>query len=88
VELGIGREDRDTASSVDKSELLGPWIWALKSVYIFGLGLMKLSAAFTLLPASNSRFHAYVYICRGILIIGTMCKLKQQETNSRETSLT
>ncbi|EMD87339.1 hypothetical protein COCC4DRAFT_134658 [Bipolaris maydis ATCC 48331] len=71
VELGLGREDRDTASLVE-SERLGPWIWALKSVYIFGLGLVKLSAAFTLLPVSNSRFHAYVYICRGVLIIGIM----------------
>ncbi|EUC39916.1 hypothetical protein COCMIDRAFT_110169 [Bipolaris oryzae ATCC 44560] len=71
VELGLGREDRDTASPVE-SERLGPWIWALNSVYIFGLGLVKLSAAFTLLPVSNSRFHAYIYICRGVLIIGIM----------------
>ncbi|RAR01430.1 hypothetical protein DDE82_006534 [Stemphylium lycopersici] len=70
VELGLGQQYGDVASSIGKNAKIGPWLWALKSFLIFGLGLVKLSAAFTLLPVTDSRFHPYVYICRGVLIIG------------------
>ena len=78
MELGLGQEYEDVASSVNKSKQIGPWVLALKSITLFGLGLLKLSAAFTLLPESNSKLHAYVYICRGVLIMGTTCKYTQQ----------
>ncbi|KAL6172655.1 hypothetical protein ACJQWK_01803 [Exserohilum turcicum] len=69
VELGLGLKGGN-ATSASKSTQMGPWIWALQSVHIFGLGLVKLSAAFKLLPASNFRSHPYAHVIRGVLIIG------------------
>jgi hypothetical protein len=51
---------------------MGPWMWALNSLIIVGLGVVKLSAAFTLLPLADARSHSYLLMARAILLVGLM----------------
>ncbi|CAA9963706.1 hypothetical protein PTMSG1_07066 [Pyrenophora teres f. maculata] len=70
VELGVGKQYAEASSSEGNTLELGPWIWALKSFHILGLGFVKLSAAFSLMSITNARCHPYLHIGRGVVLIG------------------
>ncbi|KAI4946439.1 hypothetical protein J4E91_007127 [Alternaria rosae] len=69
VELGLGQQQDDYVLPASKTVQMGPWMWALNSFIIFGLGLVKLSAAFTLLPLTSTRRQSYLQMGRTFLLI-------------------
>ncbi|KAI4919295.1 hypothetical protein J4E85_009556 [Alternaria conjuncta] len=69
VELGLGQQQDDYVLPASKTVQMGPWMWALNSFIIFGLGLVKLSAAFTLLPLTSARRQSYLQMGRTFLLI-------------------
>jgi hypothetical protein len=70
VEFGLGQQEDGYVLPVSKTVQMGPWMWALNLLIILGLGLVKLSAAFTLLPLADTRCHSYILMGRTILLIG------------------
>ncbi|RMZ72811.1 hypothetical protein GMOD_00009860 [Pyrenophora seminiperda CCB06] len=70
VELGVGKEYAGSSSSEDNAVKLGPWIWALNSFHVLGLGFVKLSAAFSLMSMTDTKCHPYLHISRSVVLIG------------------
>ncbi|KAG9195697.1 hypothetical protein G6011_00818 [Alternaria panax] len=72
IELGIGQQEDGYVLPVSKTVQMGPWMWALNSLIIVGLGVVKLSVTFTLLPLANARNHSYLLMVRAVLLVGLM----------------
>ena len=71
---------------------MGPWMWALNSLVILGLGAVKLSATFTLLPLADAGSRSCLLMARTILLIGLMCRstatiLYNAEADEHSTSI-
>ncbi|KAL1795519.1 hypothetical protein ACET3X_005743 [Alternaria dauci] len=72
VELGIGQQEDGYVLPVSKTIQMGPWMWALNSLIILGLGAVKLSAAFTLLPLADTRSHPCLLMVRTVILVSLM----------------